>query len=203
MKLFLSIVGCFFSFGKAINQVFPMFCQATNINIQTSSCVCTTVPCPVSGTNYLSIPGGGTGTYYYITHNNYQVVSSASVTISISNMDKGSDTTSCTQDYSRMLDDDGVKDCDAGHILAHRLGGPGNQPINIFPQDLSVNRGAYAQYEDTIYHCITKYGAKTAFLSWSFSYSDSSRTKPSSITYKALYSDGNCTSTTKTFTNGA
>jgi hypothetical protein len=27
-----------------------------------------------------------------------------------------------------------VKDCDAGHILAHRLGGPGNQPINIFPQ---------------------------------------------------------------------
>ncbi len=35
-----------------------------------------------------------------------------------------------------MLDDDGVKDCDAGHILAHRLGGPGNQPINIFPQVL-------------------------------------------------------------------
>lgn len=39
-----------------------------------------------------------------------------------------------TQNYSRSLDDDGVQDCDAGHILAHRLGGPGNQPINIFPQ---------------------------------------------------------------------
>jgi hypothetical protein len=37
-----------------------------------------------------------------------------------------------------MLDDDGVKDCDAGHILANRLGGPGNQPINIFPQ-VSMN----------------------------------------------------------------
>lgn len=62
------------------------------------------------------------------------MVKSASVTITKANLDKGTDTTSCTQDYSRSLDDDGVKDCDAGHILAHRLGGPGNQPINIFPQ---------------------------------------------------------------------
>ena len=28
----------------------------------------------------------------------------------VSNIDKGTDTTSCTQDYSRSLDDDGVKD---------------------------------------------------------------------------------------------
>lgn len=61
-------------------------------------------------------------------------MSSASVTISMADLDKGSETTSCTQSYSRTLDDDGVQDCDAGHILAHRLGGPGNQPINIFPQ---------------------------------------------------------------------
>ena len=74
-------------------------------------------------------------------------------------MDKGSNTTSCTQAYSRKLDDDGTKDCDAGHILAHRLGGPGNQPINIFPQDLSVNRGAYNQFEDNIYDCIMASGA--------------------------------------------
>lgn len=79
------------------------------------------------------------------------MVTSASVTITKANLDKGSDTTSCTQDYSRSLDDDGVKDCDAGHILAHRLGGPGNQPINIFPQDLSVNRGSWAQFEGVIY----------------------------------------------------
>lgn len=56
------------------------------------------------------------------------------MTITKNDLDKGSDTTDCTQKYSRMLDDDGVQDCDAGHILAHRLGGPGNQPINIFPQ---------------------------------------------------------------------
>lgn len=167
-----------------------------------SSCVCTTVPCPQSGTNYLSIPGGGTGTYYYVIHSNYPVIYSASVTITQNNMDKGSDTTSCTQQYSRNLDDDGVKDCDAGHILAHRLGGPGNQPINIFPQDLSVNRGSYAQYEDTIYQCITKYGASKAFLSWSFSYTNSGRTKPSSVTYKADFTGGTCNDSTKIFNNG-
>jgi len=82
----------------------------------------------------LRLGGGGTGTYTYETHGSYPVVKSASVTITKSNLDMGSDTTSCTQDYSRNLDDDGIKDCDAGHILAHRLGGPGNQPINIFPQ---------------------------------------------------------------------
>ncbi len=66
-------------------------------------------------------------------------MSSASVTITKANLDQGSDTTSCTQSYSRTLDDDGVEDCDAGHILAHRLGGPGNQPINIFPQVSASN----------------------------------------------------------------
>jgi hypothetical protein len=44
-------------------------------------------------------------------------------------MYKGSNTTTCTQNYARSLDDDGVQDCDAGHILAHRLGCPCNQPI--------------------------------------------------------------------------
>ena len=78
--------------------------------------------------------GGGTGVYNYIMHNGHAVVSTATATISQADMDKGTDTTSCTQSYSRSLDDDGVQDCDAGHILAHRLGGPGNQPINIFPQ---------------------------------------------------------------------
>lgn len=78
--------------------------------------------------------GGGTGKYTYATHNGVPVVTSVSATITKSDLDTGSDTTSCTQSYSRTLDDDGVVDCDAGHILAHRLGGPGNQPINIFPQ---------------------------------------------------------------------
>ena len=171
------------------------------LNATSSSCVCTSVPCPIVGANYLTEGGGGTGTYYYSLHNNIPVVTSASVRITKSNMDKGSDTTSCTQSYSRMLDDDGIQDCDAGHILAHRLGGPGNQPINIFPQDLSVNRGAYAQYEDSIYQCIVNKGSTSADLSWSFTYSSSTRTKPIAVTYRVKYTGGSCVDTTKDFTN--
>ena len=111
----------------------------------------------------------------------------------------GSDTSSCTQAYSRSLDDDGTADCDAGHILANRLGGPGNQPINIFPQDLSINRGAYAQYEGDIHDCVVL-GA-TAELSWVFTYASTYVTKPSSVKYYAHYS-GFCTDTAVTFSNG-
>ena len=72
-------------------------------------------------------------------------MSSASVTITMADLDMGTETTSCTQSYSRTLDDDGIQDCDAGHILAHRLGGPGNQPINIFPQVIIQNFRSFEQ----------------------------------------------------------
>lgn len=165
-----------------------------------TTCVCTTVPCPVNGNNYLTEGGGSTGKYYYSDHNGQPVVTSASVTVTMADMDKGTDTTSCTQDYSRMLDDDGTKDCDAGHILAHRLGGPGNQPINIFPQDLSINRGAYAQYEDQIYHCVTG-GASSADLEWKFYYESTANTKPYKVKYTAVYHGGSCEDSEVTFTN--
>lgn len=164
--------------------------------------MCTTVPCPTSNTyNYVTEGGGATGKYYYSTHGSYPVVTSASVTITKADLDKGTDTTSCTQDYSRMLDDDGTKDCDAGHILANRLGGPGNQPINIFPQAASINRGIYAQFEDSIYDCVSG-GSSSASLSWTFSYASTSNTKPDSVKYSAVFgSGGTCTSFSQTFTN--
>mmetsp|Transcript_14638 Transcript_14638/g.24231 ORF Transcript_14638/g.24231 Transcript_14638/m.24231 type:complete len:201 (+) Transcript_14638:164-766(+) len=166
-----------------------------------STCFCTTVPCPVVGTNYLTEGGGALGTYIYISHNDYPVVSSASVTITAADLDEGTDTTSCTQDYSRSLDDDGTEDCDAGHILANRLGGPGNQPINIFPQDLTVNRGIYKEFEESIYDCIAYDGASSATLTWAFEYEDSTRTKPSSVTYTAAFSGGTCSKMSENFTN--
>ena len=82
-------------------------------------------------------------------HNNYPVVKSAKVTITAANLDMGTETTTCTQSYSRSLDDDGIQNCDAGHILAHRLGGPGNQPINIFPQVL-MNYDKFLVVDDMI-----------------------------------------------------
>lgn len=167
----------------------------------TSSCYCTTVPCPIEGKNLLTIGGGTSGTYYYTLHNNIPVISSANIRVSITNMDKGTDTTTCTQNYARSLDDDGIQDCDAGHILANRLGGPGNQPINIFPQDLSINRGSYAQYEDSIYTCVTTKGVNYADLSWTFTYSSNTKTKPINVKYDVIYTGGTCSSITKTFSN--
>jgi hypothetical protein len=99
------------------------------------------------------------------------------------------------------MDDDGVKNCDAGHILAHRLGGPGNQPINIFPQDLSINRGEWAQYEGVIYDCIATKGASRAALRWDFIYSSLTNTKPINATYSVTYTNGTCPDISRTFTN--
>jgi ribonuclease T2 len=171
-----------------------------NISSSSSLCVCTSVPCPINGYNYLTTGGGAIGKYYYSTHNGYPVVTSASITITASNLDTGTDTTSCTQDYSRMLDDDGVKDCDAGHILANRLGGPGNQPINIFPQDSSINRGTWSQFEGNIYDCI-KGGASSAALSWQFIYESTTHTKPNKVTYSVAYTGGSCSAISTTFNN--
>ena len=60
-------------------------------------------------------------TYTYDKHNIYEVVIKAKGIINKFSLDQGTETTSCTQKYSRMLEDDGENDCDAGHILANRL----------------------------------------------------------------------------------
>ena len=172
------------------------------VGAASTTCICTSVPCPVSGENTMTEGGGAEGTYEYKTQNGHAVVVSASVKIGLANLDKGTDTTKCTQDYARSLDDDGTVDADAGHILAHRLGGIGSQPINIFPQDLSVNRGAYAQYENQIYDCIKTGGASSAALSWTFQYSSSTRTKPSKVTYTAVFTGGSCGKLSQSFDNG-
>ena len=54
-----------------------------------TTCVCTTVPCPVVGTNPLTLAGGGKMSYVYVSHNGVAVVSSASGSISTSDLDKG------------------------------------------------------------------------------------------------------------------
>jgi len=190
-------------FAFLLSALASLVCATAGFNetLGATTCICTTVPCPVSGVNHMTEGGGAEGTYNYVMHNGHAVVTSASVKIGLANLDKGTDTTSCTQDYARSLDDDGTVDADAGHILAHRLGGIGSQPINIFPQDLSVNRGAYAQYENDIYDCI-KGGASSAELSWTFQYSSSTRTKPSKVTYTAVYTGGSCSKMSQSFDNG-
>ena len=66
--------------------------------------------------NYYQYNGSANINYIYNLHNNYEVVVSASGTITPDSLDNGSETTSCTQQYSRSLEDDGEQNCDAGHI---------------------------------------------------------------------------------------
>jgi hypothetical protein len=99
-----------------------------------------------------------------------------------------------------MLEDDGLENCDAGHIMANRLGGYGNEPINIFPQKFSINRGPYAQFEGKIYECI-KSGANQATLNWNFSYETTNHTMPNKVVYSAQFDKGDCTHLEDTFSN--
>merc|ERR1712127_501741 len=95
---------------------------------------------PKVGTNDLKAGGGGSCTYHYSSHGGTPVVTSASCTISKKDLDAGCKTNAATQTYARKLGDPGD---DAGHILAHRLGGDGTEPTNIVPQAPSLNRGTW------------------------------------------------------------
>ena len=88
-----------------------------------------------------------------------------------------------------MLEDDGENNCDAGHILANRLGGYGNIPTNIFPQNANSNRGVYAQFEGYIYDHI-KNNLVNATLEWAFFYTSSKYTMPYLVNYTAVFDDG-------------
>lgn len=153
------------------------------------SCYCNSSLCPKYNINYLTMGGGNAKlNYTYINHNNYNVVINVSGIINVNSLDKGSGTTDCVQKYARSLDDNEEK-CDAGHILAKRLGGYGNLPINIFPQNSTINRGIYAQFEKKIYKYIKK---KNIFakLVWKFYYKNNKKTMPYLINYSVFFEDG-------------
>lgn len=156
---------------------------------KSSACVCTTVPCPKEGHNPI-IMGNGYATldYFYILHGSHEVVSHAQGLVQPLSLDHGTETTSCTQKYARMLEDDGSQTCDAGHILANRLGGYGNTPYNIFPQNASINRGTYSQFEGYIYNYIQKIN-NSAKLTWVFFYNENA-TMPYMVNYSAYFMDG-------------
>jgi len=170
-------------------------------------CTCTTQACPVEGEN-LQIVGAAnnTATYTYkLNENDIPVVKSATVKITKDDLGMGSGTTSCTTSYARAMEDDGLDNVDAGHILAHNLGGPGNAPNNIFPQALHYNRGQYAQYEENIFACLdpdsTSNPAESVLLSWAFSYNDTKSTQPHSVTYTSEYQGGECKDLVTEFPN--
>ena len=175
---------------------------ATEVTAADTLCTCTTSPCPVAGLNKLEIGSGTVGEYTYdmtTAEPSLPVVSSVKVKLLPTDLDHGSGTTSCTTSYARAMESDGLENVDAGHILAHHLGGPGNAPINIFPQALHYNRGSYAKFEEAIYDCMA--AATAADIEWSFSYNDTLCTQPQSVLYSVKYEGGDCDDVEEEFPN--
>jgi hypothetical protein len=103
------------------------------------------------------------------------------------------------QKYAReMGKEDKEGDDDAGHILANRLGGYA-VPVNIFPQDPHMNRGAYRSFEGEIYNCMSK--NTKANLAWKFQYPSSTSTRPSGEVYTVTFTDSECTDMKSSFDN--
>lgn len=170
------------------------------IKVLSNECVCTTVQCPQEGINNVIMGNGYANIdYIYEFHNDQLIITSASGTIYPESLSQGTETTDCTRKYSRMLEDDGNQNCDAGHILANHLGGYGNIPTNIFPQNLNINRGSYADFENDIYECMIS-GANNADLKWVFYYHNN-HTMPYQIDYQADFENGNCTHIQSQFSN--
>lgn len=152
---------------------------------------------PSVGTNYQKPGGGsGSGTYHYVSHGGTPVISSAEVKFTTDDLNTGTEPSASVRTYARSLGDDND---DAGHIYANELGGLAT-PINIFPQSPTINRGQYRSFEEKIYACLKTGGASSATLNWSFKYSSTSSTRPTSVTYKASFDDG-CDDMSQTFEN--
>lgn len=171
-----------------------------------SLCYCSTTPCPVLGINTILIGNNTTATYVYIQNvDSFPVISSAFVTLTAADLDLGGVTSACTSAYARAMEDDGLSNVDAGHILAHRLGGPGADATNIFPQVMHTNRGSFAQFEGNIYDCLSPSSsddpADSVALAWKFKYNDTASTQPHMVTYTSKYSGGSCVGSEVEFAN--
>ena len=115
-------------------------------------------------------------------------------------LDTGSGTSSTTQHYARALGGhDGCDNDDAGHVLAHQLGGCGSCPTNIVPQSPHLNRGVWEQFEAAIRDCID--AGASATLSWKFDYDSTSAERPSTMSYAAKYIGGSCDDASRDFDN--
>ena len=106
-----------------------LFCGTGEyVSLSDSVCVCTTVDCPAVGKNPIVMGNGYAHiTYTYEKHNQNNVDSYATGEITPNRLTQELKLLAA-QEYPRMLEDDGEQSCDAGHILARRLGGYGNLP---------------------------------------------------------------------------
>jgi hypothetical protein len=105
---------------------------------------------------------------------------SAAARILPANLGGGSATNRASRAFARRL---GNATDDAGHAIGNNLGGSGGaRSGNIFPQNLTINRGAYNQFEQEIAEAVAN--GSTAFVRVIPHYHTGS-TRPFEILYQA------------------
>ena len=82
---------------------------------------------------------------------------------------------------------------------ANHMGGYGNQPLNIFPQNSTINQVHIINMK--VKFTIVYYNASYGFLTWDFYYETSENTQPNKVIYSAKFVDSICEPLYEEFTN--
>jgi hypothetical protein len=138
----------------------------------------------------LDLPFGGDGALIY-TRNKYgiPILDSGVATISNRDLDNGFAIVEKINAarYAKAL---GAPDSVPGQVLGARLGGRGDQLLNVFPQTTSC-KYYWNLFEDQIHQCIVDSGNEaTARVHWAFNYYTKFDTRPHTITYKVEFIGG-------------
>jgi len=118
-----------------------------------------------------------------------QRLQSVSATITTNELDGGTGTNAKIRKYAQDNAGPGHSKPDAGHLIARRLGGPGNNEDNIIPQEASINRGAYRVFEDEVYHIIDEHGQADVTVTLHYPAHDPNTLRPERIEYVVHYED--------------
>nr|WP_283248469.1 PrsW family glutamic-type intramembrane protease [Bacillus sp. FJAT-49711] len=118
------------------------------------------------------------GLTYRTTHGSMGEIRSVFAKIEPRHLKTGTDTNRASRRYARSL---GKQTDDAGHAIGNNLGGLGTRfSGNIFPQNLSVNRGRFRQFEEMVAQEVQ--AGKTVFVRVVPKYSSGS-TRPYEVVY--------------------
>lgn len=150
----------------------------------------------------VALGGGGDiiFNYRYTSLGDY-VIDNAAVSISKANLDQGDAVTDSTRVYALKLNKH-VEHFVTGMVFGQKLGGPGSEPANVFPQSEVVQR-RFHTFEDRIHHCLlVSDDSVSALLRVEFKYLTTTDTRPHGLYYTVTFQgNSRCRSTKMTFDN--
>lgn len=110
-------------------------------------------------------------------------ITTAKATVTSNDLGTGTNTNSSSRSYARDLGDSSD---DAGHMIGKQLGGSGGK-ANVFPQNVNLNRGQFAQFEGKVADLTAKTGKVEITITFRY---DNGGTRPTHIDYEAVACDG-------------